>query len=240
MRVHLARPLTPDARQNAVSAGPYRLTVLEDPLADPPPGDPANPLVVADAAAWRRWLDEHEDLSDGVWLLLAKKGVTTPTSLGYVLAVDEAVCSGWIDGQSKGIDDRTYRQRFTPRRARSLWSRANVDRVARLTQEGRMRPRGLAEVQRAQQDGRWQAAYAGPATIEVPAELAAALAANDTAAARFASLDSRNRYAVLLRIVTLRTERGRAAAVARQVTALERGDLPYPTSGAPPGETRSF
>ncbi|ALJ19780.1 hypothetical protein AOA12_07615 [Microbacterium sp. No. 7] len=183
-------------------------------------------LVVADAAAWRAWLDEHEHEPDGVWLLLAKKGVTEPTSLSYAQALDEALCSGWIDGQSKSIDERTYRQRFTPRRARSMWSARNVGHIARLAEEGRLRPRGLAEVERARGDGRWDRAYAGSATIETPADLRAALDAHPPAAEVFAGLNAQGRYAVLHRVVTAATDKTRAARIARLVAALQRGEAP--------------
>src|SRR6478609_5320658 len=113
------------------------------------------PFVVADAAAWRAWLDDNEDLSDGVWLVLAKKGTTAPTTLTYTQALDEALCSGWIDGQKASLDAATFLQRFTPRRAASLWSARNVRIVERLVEEGRMRPRGHAEIDRAKADGRW-------------------------------------------------------------------------------------
>ncbi|GAA4283313.1 hypothetical protein GCM10022261_08440 [Brevibacterium daeguense] len=122
------------------------------------PGTESNPLLLTDAEAWRAWLDEHEQTSDGVWLTIAKKGCTEATSLAYVQAVEEALCSGWIDGHTKKIDHATYKQRFTPRRKRSTWAASNIARVARLTEEGRMRPRGLAEVERAKADGRWEAA----------------------------------------------------------------------------------
>ncbi len=187
-------------------------------------------LVVADAAAWRAWLDEHEDASDGVWVLLAKKGTTEPTTLTYAQALDEALCSGWIDGQSKGIDDRIYRQRFTPRRARSMWSARNVGHIARLSDEGRMRPRGLAEVERAKADGRWDRAYAGPATIDVPPDLRAALDARPKAAALFAELNAQNRFAVLVRVATAATEKTRNARIERLVGMLERGETPHPQS----------
>ncbi|MGH8893905.1 MAG: YdeI/OmpD-associated family protein [Actinomycetes bacterium] len=115
-------------------------------------------LTVADAAAWRSWLGRHHAGPTGVWLTLAKKGTTEPTSLTYDQALDEALCHGWIDGQAKGGQGGTYRQRFTPRRARSSWSRRNVGIVDRLTGEGRMHPAGLAEVERAKADGRWDGA----------------------------------------------------------------------------------
>lgn len=180
-------------------------------------------LVVADVSAFRAWLDENEDVSDGVWLLLAKKGVTEPTSLVYPQALDEALCSGWIDGQAKRIDDRVYRQRFTPRRKRSIWSQRNVEKISVLTAEGRMRPRGIAEVERAKADGRWANAYAGPATIEVPDDLAAALAADPAAARTFAELRGMNRYAVLHRVVIAANPETRAKRIARFVDQLAAG-----------------
>lgn len=185
-------------------------------------------LVVRDVAAWRAWLDEHESTSDGVWLRLAKKGVTEPTSLRYAEALDEALCSGWIDGQAKSLDASTYRQRFTPRRSRSLWSLRNIDHIARLTAAGRMRPRGLAEVERAQTDGRWAAAYAGPATIEVPVELAEALASSPAATAAFAALNSQNRYALMHRIAIAKQPATRLRNAAKFAAMLERGETIYP------------
>ncbi len=184
-------------------------------------------LVVADVGAFRAWLDEFEDVSDGVWLVLAKKGVTEPTSLRYEEALDEALCSGWIDGQVKRIDDRVYRQRFTPRRKRSIWSKRNVEKISVLTAEGRLRPRGLVEVERAKADGRWDNAYSGPATIRVPDDLAAALAAHPAAAAVFETLSGQNRYAVLHRIETALRPETRAKRIARSVEQLAAGVTPY-------------
>ena len=115
-------------------------------------------LLLPDAPAWRIWLHAHHDEA-GVWLVLAKKGTTEPTTLTYDEALDEALCHGWIDGQVRRRDDRTYRQRFTPRRPRSAWSAGNVARVQRLLADGRMHPAGLAAVERAQEDGRWDHAH---------------------------------------------------------------------------------
>jgi uncharacterized protein YdeI (YjbR/CyaY-like superfamily) len=112
-------------------------------------------LTVADCAGWGAWLAEHHDQQTGIWLVLAKKGTTHPTSLSYEQAVEEALCHGWIDGLARRRDEATYSQRFTPRRARSNWSQSNVGRVERLIGTGRMRPAGLAEVERAKADGRW-------------------------------------------------------------------------------------
>jgi uncharacterized protein YdeI (YjbR/CyaY-like superfamily) len=120
-------------------------------------------LIVPDAAAWRSWLADHHDDSGGVWVVLAKKGTAAPTSLTYDQALDEALCHGWIDGQARRRDETTYRQRFTRRRPRSNWSRRNVGIVERLVAEGRMHPAGVAEIERAKADGRWEAAYAGSA-----------------------------------------------------------------------------
>lgn len=185
-----------------------------------PVADAPEHLVLPDAAAWRAWLDQHESTSDGVWLLLAKKGTTAPTTLTVVQALDEALCSGWIDGQRLGNDALTFRQRYTPRRARSLWSARNVELVARLTAEGRMRGRGLAEVARAQADGRWERAYRGSAGIEVPADLRAALDADPAAAAAFAALNAQGRFSVLHPVITAATEVTRARRIVRQVERL--------------------
>jgi uncharacterized protein YdeI (YjbR/CyaY-like superfamily) len=114
-------------------------------------------LIVGDGAAWRRWLAEHHEQPTGVWLIIAKKGTTEPTSLSYDEALDEALCHGWIDGQVQRRDERTYMQRFTPRRARSKWSKRNVGIVDRLLSDGRMHPAGLAAVAEAKGDGRWEA-----------------------------------------------------------------------------------
>ncbi|MBV9098135.1 MAG: YdeI/OmpD-associated family protein, partial [Frankiaceae bacterium] len=156
-------------------------------------------LVVPDAAAWRAWLEAHHAEPAGVWLRLARKGTTEPTSLGYDEALRAALCFGWIDGQVQRYDASTYRQRFTPRRARSPWSARNVGIVAGLEAAGLMTEAGRAEVERARADGRWAVAYAGPATAEVPADLAAAVAADPQAAATWEILTKQNRYAVIWR-----------------------------------------
>jgi uncharacterized protein YdeI (YjbR/CyaY-like superfamily) len=117
--------------------------------------DQAAELLVADAAAWRTWLAGNVDDQAGIWLVLAKKGTTAPTSLSYAQALDEAIAHGWIDGQVRRRDEATYRQRFTPRRRRSTWSQGNVERVERLSREGRMHPAGLVAVESAKAEGRW-------------------------------------------------------------------------------------
>jgi uncharacterized protein YdeI (YjbR/CyaY-like superfamily) len=185
-------------------------------------------LTVIDVAAWRAWLGEHHEESQGVWLVLAKKGTTHPTSLSYDEALDEGLCHGWIDGQTRRLDERTYRQRFTPRRARSLWSKRNVGIVGRLESEGRMLPAGVVAVERAKADGRWEAAYSGQAAMEVPADLAAALKAEPAAKAMFEILTSQNRYAVLFRVNGAKRADTRARRIEQFVAMLARGETPHP------------
>ena len=185
-------------------------------------------LTVADADAWREWLGENHRDPSGVWLLLAKKGTTEPTSLSYDQAMDEALCWGWIDGQVKRRDDATYRQRYTPRRLRSQWSQRNVGIIARLDADGRMQPAGWAEVERAKADGRWEAAYAGSAGIVVPLDLDAALAAEPAAQAMFEILTSQNRYAVAYRIESLKRADSRARRIEQYVAMLALGKTLYP------------
>jgi uncharacterized protein YdeI (YjbR/CyaY-like superfamily) len=185
-------------------------------------------LVVPDVAAWHDWLSENHTDPDGVWLVLARKGTVEPTSLSYDQALDEALCHGWIDGQVRRRDEPTFRQRFTPRRARSPWSRRNVEIIARLGAEGRIHPAGLAEVERARGDGRWEAAYAGPAGMQVPEDLAAALAASPGAAAMFEILTSQNRYAVLLRVHSAKRADTRQRRISQFVEMLARGETVYP------------
>jgi uncharacterized protein YdeI (YjbR/CyaY-like superfamily) len=192
-----------------------------------PVSDELAELMVADHTAWREWLDVNHD-GVGVWLVLAKKGVTEPTRLTYDEALDEALCHGWIDGQVRRRDDLTYRQRFTPRRARSSWSQRNVGLIERLSGEGRMHHAGLAAVESAKQDGRWDTAYAGQATIEVPADLTAALVAQPTALAMFETLSSQNRYAVLHRIGQAKRTDTRARRIERFVAMLARGETLHP------------
>ena len=185
-------------------------------------------LIVSDAAAWRDWLGENHSDPAGVWLVLAKKGTEKPTSLTYDLALEEALCHGWIDGQARRRDEATYRQRFTPRRKRSAWSKRNTGIVERLRAEGRMHPAGHAEVERAKADGRWEAAYAGPATIEVPPDLTEALAAEPKAQAMFETLNSQNRYAILYRIATAKRADTRARRIGEFVAMLARGETVHP------------
>lgn len=190
-------------------------------------------LVVADADAWRVWLDAHHADSSGVWLVLAKRGTTEPTSLPYDEALDEALCFGWIDGQTRTLDARTYLRRFTPRKPRSVWSKRNVTIIERLAAEGRLRPAGLAEVERARADGRWDSAYEGSKNIEVPDDLTAALRSNRVASAAFERLSRQNRFAILYRIGAAKRPETRARRIAEFVAMLERGETMYPQRRPP-------
>lgn len=193
-----------------------------------PMGKELRELTVADAAAWRAWLADHHDDPTGAWLVLAKKGTTEPTRLTYDQALEEALCQGWIDGQAGRRDESTYRQRFTPRLARSGWSRRNVGIVERLLSECRMRPAGLAQVERAKADGRWAGAYGGQAGMVVPLDVAAALAARPAAQAMFDILTSQNRYAVLYRVEAAKRAETRERRIEQYVAMLARCETIYP------------
>ncbi|HET7421509.1 MAG TPA: YdeI/OmpD-associated family protein [Candidatus Dormibacteraeota bacterium] len=185
-------------------------------------------LVVRDAKAWNRWLSKHHEETSGLWLVLAKKGTLTPTTLTHDQALEEAIAYGWIDGQIGKRDQATYRQRFTPRRSRSAWSRRNVAIAEQLIAEGRMRPAGLRELERASADGRRQAAYPGSKNIEVPPDLIQALARAPRAGATFSRLNRLNRYAILYRIATARKVDTRARRIDKYVAMLARGETIHP------------
>jgi uncharacterized protein YdeI (YjbR/CyaY-like superfamily) len=185
-------------------------------------------LTVADLAAWREWLVAHAVSSAGVWLVLAKKGTTRPTTLSYGQALDEALCHGWVDGQLTSRDAQTFRRRFTPRRPGSAWSKRNTEHVQRLTSERRMRTAGLAAVDRARADGTWDAAYAGAASIQVPEDLAAALDGAPQARENFERLDGANRYAVLYRVTTAKRSDTRVRRIEQLVAMLARGETIHP------------
>ena len=190
------------------------------------------PIVhCADAEEWRQWLEANADTSDGVRLAIAKKGGDHP-SVSYAEAIDEALCVGWIDGQRSALDEHHFLQVFTPRRARSIWSRVNRDKVTALIESGRMQPSGLAEIERAKADGRWDAAYAGSKTIEVPAELRAALDAEPAAAAFFETLNSQNRFAILFRLHNVKKVETRDRNIEKFVAMLARGETIYPQKPA--------
>jgi uncharacterized protein YdeI (YjbR/CyaY-like superfamily) len=184
-------------------------------------------LLVPNASAWRDWLMQNFDASDGVWLVLHKKGGTL-TELDYEQALEQALCFGWIDGQVSRRDEQSYRQRFTPRRPRSMWSATNVARVARLIADGQMMPAGHAAIDAAKADGRWDRAYAGSAASEVPADLADAIATMPAAQATFDALSRTNRYAVIWRVNEAKRSDTRARRIEQFVAMLARGEAPHP------------
>ena len=187
-------------------------------------------LLVVDAGEWRRWLRAHHADSLGVWLVLAKKGTTDPTAVSYDEALDEAICFGWIDGQLGRRDTSTFRRRFTPRKARSPWSQRNAAIAEGLIATGRMHRSGENQVRQAKEDGRWEAAYAGQANIEVPKDLLAALSVNPRANAMFEVLTSANRYAILYRLVNAKKPETRARRIDQFVEMLARGETIHPQS----------
>ena len=191
-------------------------------------------LLVADAAEWRTWLSNHQSKSQGVWLVLAKKGTAHPTTLSYDEALDEAICFGWIDGQLGRRDSATFRRRFTPRNARSPWSQRNVAIAERLSASGRMHRSGQDEVRRAKTDGRWSTAYAGQVSAEVPEDLANALAANPRARAMFRKLTSANRYSILYRIGSAKKIETRSRRIEKFVEMLARGETIHPQGPGSP------
>ncbi|MFJ4005033.1 YdeI family protein [Streptomyces sp. NPDC090023] len=179
------------------------------------------------AEAFETWLGEHHAASPGIWLKLRKKGPGI-VALDYVQALDVALCHGWIDGQKGKFDDEWWLQRFTPRTPRSRWSKVNRDKAVALTEQGRMRPPGQAEVDRAKADGRWEAAYAGAKTATVPDDLATALNADPAAAEFFETLDRQNRYAILYRVQDAKKPETRARRIEKFVTMLAKGEKPHP------------
>jgi uncharacterized protein YdeI (YjbR/CyaY-like superfamily) len=175
---------------------------------------------------WEAWLDRNHATAPGVWIRLAKKGSGIP-SVSYMEAVDVALCYGWIDSQSKSLDDQLYIQRFTPRRARSPWSKINRAKAEAFIAQGRMRPGGMREVEAAQADGRWDRAYDGQRTIEVPPDLTKELEKHPRAKKLFATLDSKNRYAVLHRIQQATKPETRARRIEKFVAMLSEGKKIY-------------
>ncbi|MEV4726155.1 YdeI/OmpD-associated family protein [Micromonospora humida] len=190
-------------------------------------------LVVPDADALRAWLSAHHDTSPGVWLALTRKGGTV-TTLTWQQAVDEGLCFGWIDGQARKRDQESSWIRFTPRRARSIWSQRNVAHVARLEEQGRMQPSGRAAVEAAKADGRWAAAYAPPSEVEVPADLLTAVAADPAAQAMFDVLTRTNLFALVHRLNAVKRAQTRERKIAEFVAMLARHETPHPQRARPP------
>jgi uncharacterized protein YdeI (YjbR/CyaY-like superfamily) len=195
-------------------------------------------LLVPDAARWRAWLNRHHSESRGVRLVLAKKGTTRPTALAYDEALDEAICFGWIDGRLSRRDDTTFFRRFTPRTARSPWSKRNVAIAERLSNSGRMHQSGHDEVQRAKTNGRWESAYAGQSGAVVPDDLATALRSNPRAEAKFQTLTSANRYSILYRVRSAKKAETRARRIEQFVEMLARGETLHPQGRRSPEQTR--
>jgi uncharacterized protein YdeI (YjbR/CyaY-like superfamily) len=190
-------------------------------------GSDAPVIAFETADDWQRWLEEHQAEHAGIWLKFARVG-SGIAGLSQADALYVALCYGWIDGQARSLDEHYWLQRFTPRRPRSKWSQVNTRKVEELIAAGRMQPAGLREIERAKADGRWEAAYAPPSTATVPDDLQAALDANDDARAFFATLDSRNRYAILHRIHDAKRPETRAKRIADFVTMLGEGRKLYP------------
>lgn len=186
-------------------------------------GDPV--LVFAGAAGWRKWLAEHQGRKEGVWLQLSKAGAK---GLTYREAVDVALAWGWIDSQARPLDHQGWLQRYSPRRAKSPWSKINRAKAERLIAAAAMEAPGLAEVERAKKDGRWEGAYDGARASKVPAALAAALKRNARARAFFEKLDGANRYAILYRVQMAKDAGTRAARIKKFVAMCARGERIHP------------
>jgi uncharacterized protein YdeI (YjbR/CyaY-like superfamily) len=183
-------------------------------------------LAFASRDEWEAWLAEQHETADGVWLKLAKKGSGT-VSVSRPEALEVALSYGWIDGQARRLDDEWWLQRFTPRRARSRWSKINRAKAIEMIERGEMKPAGLREVERAKADGRWDAAYDAPSTAGVPDDLRRALDENEVAREFFESLDSRNRYAILHRIEEAKRPETRARRIAKFVAMLSERQKLY-------------
>lgn len=189
--------------------------------------DPAKVREFPDADAFYEWLGDNHDKADELWIKIHKKGSglksITPTE-----AIDVVLCWGWIDGIRKGLDEKSFLQRYTPRRGKSIWSRINVDNVARLVEEGRMTPHGLAHVEAAKADGRWERAYASGKEMTLPDDLLAAIEAEPDAKAMLEKLTAQNRFALAFRVHNMKTEAGRKKKIADFVAMLARGETIYP------------
>ncbi len=184
-------------------------------------------LAFPDGRAFDAWLKKHHASSPGLWLKLAKKGADVP-SVSYAEAVEVALTWGWIDGQKRAHDGRFWLQRFCPRSKKSLWSKINCEKATRLIAAGKMQPAGLAEVERAKRDGRWDAAYDAPSASTVPDDFARANAKNARARKFFAAIDASNRYAMLWRVQTAKRAETRARHIETFVAMLARGELLHP------------
>jgi uncharacterized protein YdeI (YjbR/CyaY-like superfamily) len=189
---------------------------------------PELPIIpFASSNDWATWIDQHHATSAGLWLKLTKKGSGLP-SVTYEEALEVALCYGWIDGQKKGFDDQAWLQKFTPRSTKSIWSKINREKAQRLIENGKMQPAGLKEVERAQQDGRWEAAYDSQRNITIPDDFQAELDQNPAAKDFFATLNSANRYAILFRLQTAKKPETRANHIQRFIEMLEKHEKFHP------------
>jgi uncharacterized protein YdeI (YjbR/CyaY-like superfamily) len=184
-------------------------------------------LDFQDPRAWAAWLAKNYGKSAGVWLRMAKKA-SGLKSVTHSEALEVALCYGWIDGQAKSGDENTWVQKFTPRGKKSIWSKINCAKALALIEAGKMKPAGLAEIERAKEDGRWDRAYDSPRAASVPEDLQAALDGNARATAFFATLNGQNRYAVLFRIQTAKKAETRARRIQQFVEMLARGEKLHP------------
>lgn len=189
--------------------------------------DPAKIREFPDSGSFYRWFGDHHDRADDVWIKIHKVGSGLP-SITPVEAIDVVLCWGWIDGIRKSFDAASYLQRYTPRSPKGMWSRLNVDNVARLIGEGRMTPHGLREVEAAKADGRWDRAYAGSREMVIPDDLQAAIDTEPAAKAMLARLTAQNRFALAFRMHKLKTETGRRKKIDAFVAMLGRGETIHP------------
>lgn len=184
-------------------------------------------LTFSSASAFARWLASQPENSPGAWLRFSKKSALDVT-ISKSNAVDVALAYGWIDGQLGRVNELYFKTRFTPRKPKSAWSKINCERAERLIASGQMTQQGLAEVDAAKADGRWEAAYAPQSTAEPPAELKAALDADPRAREVFEALDSANRYAIIYRVHQAKTAEKRAAKITELLAMLRRGETIHP------------
>ena len=183
------------------------------------------------AEAFHKWLSKNHDKADEVWIKIHKVG-SDLKSITPKEAIDVVLCWGWIDGLRRGLDDKSFLQRYSPRTKKGVWSQINVDNVARLIEEGRMTEHGLREVEAAKADGRWGRAYRSKGAA-VPADLQAAIDAEPRARRTFETLSAQNRFALIFRTQNMKTESGRRKKIESFVAMLKRGETIYPQKGHP-------
>lgn len=188
------------------------------------PGKAALPIIpFASQAGWEQWLEQNHSVSKGIWLQFFKKG-SGIASVTYAEALDVALCYGWIDAQLKSIDELSYKQHFTPRRLRSIWSKRNIEHITRLTREGRMKPAGLKEAEAAKADGRWEVAYDPQGTMALPPDFVEELTKHKKAFAFYESLNKANKYAIAWRIQTAKRPETREKRMKEILEMLVRGE----------------